>query len=60
MPWFRVTAPITGEIEIDVEADSEEEAIQKAESSYNIECVTEWTEDISAAKVEEVFEIPPA
>lgn len=55
MAWFRVTAPITGTIEIDVEADDENAAIAAAETAFTIDNVIDWEEDISRASTEPLY-----
>lgn len=55
MAWFRVSAPITGTVEIDVEADDEEAAIEVATTTFTIDNVTEWEEDTSRASTEPLY-----
>lgn len=42
MNQYRVTMPIKGELEIYVDADSEAEAIDKANEAYTIDNIHDW------------------
>lgn len=51
MKTFRITAPITGMVEIYVEAETEEEAIEIASDTITSDNIVEWQEDLSRADV---------
>lgn len=42
MKTYNVTLPIAGHINLDVEAESEEEAIEKAFGTCSMDDITEW------------------
>jgi hypothetical protein len=52
MPSYTVTFPITGKIGIEVEADDEESAIEKAWDETTIDDIFEWEPIRSEADVE--------
>lgn len=43
MKTYYVDLPVSGRVAVEVEADSEEEAIDKALNSYSIDNLEEWS-----------------
>lgn len=51
MKTFHITAPITGTVEIYVQAETEEAAIEIASDTLTSDNIVDWTEDLSQADV---------